>query len=99
MRSRKSIVYLFFFLLPGCDASDDEVVEYQTEPWFEEAEHPGVGFQHNSGSTGDFLMPEIMGGGVALIDVDGDQDLDLYFVQGGPGLTKAGEQLMGNELY
>ena len=28
-------------------------------------------------------MPEIMGGGVALADVDGDGDLDLYLVQSG----------------
>lgn len=29
------------------------------------------------------LLPEITGGGAALVDVDGDGDLDAYFVQGG----------------
>ena len=28
-------------------------------------------------------MPEIMGGGVALVDIDNDDDLDAYFVQSG----------------
>ncbi len=28
-------------------------------------------------------MPEIVGGGVAMLDYDGDSDLDVYFAQGG----------------
>lgn len=52
--------------------------------WFEdEASARGVDFQHRSGFLRRHLMPEIMGGGVALVDVDGDDDLDMYFVQSG----------------
>ncbi|MEO8660905.1 MAG: VCBS repeat-containing protein, partial [Bryobacteraceae bacterium] len=42
----------------------------------------GLRFQHFTGSTGDYLLPEIMGAGVALFDYDGDGDLDVYLLQG-----------------
>ena len=42
-------------------------------------------FTHSSGAKGDFLMPEIMGSGVALIDYDEDGDLDIFLLQGHPG--------------
>lgn len=40
-----------------------------------------------------------MGGGVALVDVDGDADLDLYFVQSGWHLGSNPETILPNELY
>ena len=49
--------------------------------WFADEELP---FQHVSGAKGDFLMPEIMGSGVALIDYDEDGDLDIFLLQGHP---------------
>ena len=54
-------------------------------PWFrEEADERGLAFTHASGhAEGRYLMPEIMGGGAALVDVDGDGDLDAYCVQSG----------------
>ncbi|MCS1409674.1 MAG: hypothetical protein M2R45_02858 [Verrucomicrobia subdivision 3 bacterium] len=42
----------------------------------------GITFQHNSGATGEKLLPEAMGGGVAFFDFDGDGDQDLLFVNG-----------------
>ena len=42
----------------------------------------GLRFQHFTGATGDYLLPEIMGAGVALFDYDGDGDLDIYLLQG-----------------
>jgi hypothetical protein len=42
----------------------------------------GLRFQHFTGATGEFFMPEIMGSGCALFDYDGDGDLDIYLIQG-----------------
>jgi hypothetical protein len=51
--------------------------------WFEDvAEHAGLKFVYHSGHRDRYLLPEIMGGGVALLDIDGDGYLDVYFVQG-----------------
>ncbi|MDX1382158.1 MAG: CRTAC1 family protein [Thermoanaerobaculia bacterium] len=42
----------------------------------------GLDFTHFNGMTGSYLFPEVMGSGCALVDVDGDGDLDAYLVQG-----------------
>lgn len=42
----------------------------------------GVDFVHYSGATGDKLLPESMGSGVAFMDLDDDGDPDLLFVNG-----------------
>ncbi|MGP0062099.1 MAG: CRTAC1 family protein [Isosphaeraceae bacterium] len=44
----------------------------------------GVSFQFENGSRGKHDLPEIMGGGVAIFDADGDGRLDIYFCNGGP---------------
>jgi enediyne biosynthesis protein E4 len=49
----------------------------------------GVSFRFDDGSRGLHDLPEIMGGGVALIDFDADGDLDLYLCNGGPIVPKA----------
>jgi hypothetical protein len=67
-------------------------------PWFEEcAVDRGLEFRHRSGHSERFLFPEIMGGGAALFDMDGDGDLDAYFVQSG-SLTSDADR-PGNQLF
>lgn len=40
----------------------------------------GISFVHNNGATGEFLLPETMGGGCAFFDFDADGDPDLLLV-------------------
>jgi hypothetical protein len=56
-----------------------------SSPWFaDEAAARGLTLRHRSGHAGTvFRLPEIMGGGAALFDMDGDGDLDALLVQSG----------------
>ena len=60
--------------------------------WFTDvAEEAGLHFTHFNGMSGDFFFPEIIGPGVGLLDIDNDDDLDVYLVQG--QLLGAGKML------
>lgn len=43
----------------------------------------GIDFRHDNGLSGDWHYPEIVGGGCALVDHDGDGRLDILFIQSG----------------
>jgi hypothetical protein len=78
-------------VLGACAPASREEPGSSSFPWFEEvALESGVGFVHGSGHVnGRYLLPEIVAGGVALLDADEDGRLDIYFVQSG--------SLTGNE--
>ena len=92
----------------GCRRSDDVgAAPAGGAAWFEEiAARAGIRFVHASGHKTKHLLPEIMGGGVALFDMDNDGFLDLYLVQSGvlsferDGVGgSSADQSGGNRLY
>lgn len=79
----------------GCSA--EEPVAKGRAPWFVEVAPSGVDFVHDACIEGGLLLPEIMGGGIGLFDCDGDGDLDLYCVNGGPDGTGGKSALYLND--
>ncbi|MCE2881601.1 MAG: CRTAC1 family protein [Planctomycetaceae bacterium] len=59
------------------------------------AETAGIDFAHESGARGGKLLPECLGGGVALVDLDLDGRLDIVFTQGEPLEAAAGDAAAG----
>lgn len=52
--------------------------------WFaDDTDARGLQFRHSTGADGTLQLPETMGGGVALWDLDGDDDLDAILVNCG----------------
>ena len=79
-------------LLLAAVTDDDAVAQSEAaaaEPrrpgplFVEEAHSRGLRFSHRNGMTGALYMPETVGAGGALLDFDGDGDLDVYLAQGG----------------
>ena len=59
----------------------------------------GVDFRHETGAMGHYHYPEIMGAGLILFDYDGDEDLDIYFVNGNFLSPRTPDSTITNRLY
>jgi enediyne biosynthesis protein E4 len=91
------------FVFAGCSRSPS-VSERSSPPagkasplFADVSEQVGVRFLHNSGSRGEYMMPEHIGSGAALFDYDNDGRLDLYLVQCGGPKSGARNQLFHQE--
>jgi hypothetical protein len=59
----------------------------------------GIDFVHHNGAYGEKLLPETMGGGVAVIDVANDGRADLLFVDSGSWTWRAEPRYPTLRLY
>ncbi len=59
----------------------------------------GLRFTYDNGASTERQLPETMGGGVALLDYDGDGWLDVYCIQGGPLRHPETSQTEGDRLF
>ncbi len=70
---------------PAADAEAAPVVRF-----VDVTAESGIGYVLPSGTDSTYPMPAVMGGGLAVFDADGDDDLDLYVIAPAPG---------GNRFY
>lgn len=98
-----------FVFNAGCDRSPEAARDSAQSPatstspaassvLFEDASaRAGLRFQHDSGSRGEYMMPEHIGSGAALFDYDNDGRLDIYLIQCGGASSASKNQLYHQE--
>ena len=67
--------------------------------FLEVTDEVGLSFSHSGGDKGDYMMPAIMRGGLAVFDANSDGRLDIYVTNSGPRLDSAGSAESGNRLF
>ncbi len=96
--SRRGWLWLLLvlpFTAAGVACTDRRPLPVPPGPaWFEDVtDARGLNFVHDAGPVdGRYFLPQIMGSGCALFDMDGDERLDVYLLNNG-GPTGAPNQL------
>jgi tetratricopeptide (TPR) repeat protein len=67
----------------GSTAGPAETFQRSAIDFRDDAQSAGLRFSYQNGETPQHQVPETIGGGVAVLDYDGDGWLDVYVVQGG----------------
>jgi tetratricopeptide (TPR) repeat protein len=65
----------------------------------DDSEAAGLCFIYHNGESAQHQIPETIGGGVAVLDYDGDGWLDVYLVQGGPFPPEPDRPGPGDRLF
>lgn len=63
-------------------------------PFAEVTDAWGVDFARDNGARGGKLLPECLGGGIAIVDLDRDERPDLVFVDGGDLLDDSAREVV-----
>ena len=69
-------------LVSGAGAQAPEAPTAPAVAFTDVTAQAGITFRHNSGAFGKKYLPETMGAGVVVLDVDNDGLQDLFFVNG-----------------
>ncbi len=86
---------------PSATSPLDQSLTDAPAVFLDQAAALGIDFQHDPVLAGELLMTEILGAGVALVDIDNDGDLDLLLIQSRPATADAstgGSRLYRNRL-
>ena len=94
--SGRLLAFVLVLGLPACERTSPKEGSAtpssdagSVETWITDiTEESGLNFTHDAGATGRLHLAELMGGGIALFDYDGDNDLDIYLINGNHALPK-----------
>ena len=91
---------LVFAILLGCQRGVEPLQSGPADelsdgpPWFEDVtQRVGIDFVHDPGPIGDYQLPQIIGSGCAIHDLDGDGRPDLLFLTNGGLASKSTNKL------
>jgi enediyne biosynthesis protein E4 len=84
---------------PGAQPSPAPAQSLTVPEFRDDASSAGLRFVFDNGQSPRRQLPEIMSGGVGLLDYDGDGWLDVFVVQGGPFPPDPSQPSSGDRLF